>query len=86
MIEHTAAPPGEEGRERNKSIIPPVRVRKAKWPSAPFLFSPVFDSVPYLYHDTHEAIISDELFRAAREERLQRSRNPEKALAMSMTF
>ena len=40
----------------------------------------------YLYHDTHEAIISDELFRAAREERLQRSRNPEKRLAISMTF
>ena len=40
----------------------------------------------YLYHDTHEAIISDELFRAAQEERLQRSRNPEKTLAMSMTF
>ncbi|MBR3561946.1 MAG: recombinase family protein [Oscillospiraceae bacterium] len=40
----------------------------------------------YLYHDTHEAIISDELFQAAQEERLQRSRNPEKTLAMSMTF
>ena len=40
----------------------------------------------YLYHDTHEAIISDELFRTAQEERLQRSRNPEKTLAMSMTF
>ena len=40
----------------------------------------------YLYHDTHEAIISDELFQAAQEERLQRSRNPEKTLAMSMMF
>ena len=40
----------------------------------------------YLYHDTHEAIISDELFRVAQEERLQRSRNPEKTLAMSMMF
>ena len=40
----------------------------------------------YLYHDTHEALISDEMFRATQEERLQRSRNPEKALAMSMTF
>lgn len=40
----------------------------------------------YLYHDTHEALISDELFRATQEERLQRSRNPEKALAMSMMF
>ena len=40
----------------------------------------------YLYHDTHEAIISDELFRAVHEERLQRSRNPDKTLAMSMTF
>ena len=40
----------------------------------------------YLYHDTHEAIIPDDLFRAAQEERLQRSRNPNKTLAMSMTF
>ena len=40
----------------------------------------------YLYHDTHEAIISDELFHAVQEERLQRSSNPEKTLAMSMTF
>ena len=40
----------------------------------------------YLYHDTHEAIISDELFQAAQGERLQRSGNPEKTLAMSMMF
>ena len=39
-----------------------------------------------LYHDTHEAIIPDELFHAVQEERLQRSRNPEKTLAMNMTF
>ena len=40
----------------------------------------------YLYHDTHEAIISDDLFRAVQEERLQRSRNPEKTIAMSMAI
>ena len=40
----------------------------------------------YLYHDTHAAIISDDLFHAVQEERLQRSRNPEKRLAISMTF
>lgn len=40
----------------------------------------------YLYHDTHEAIISNVLFHAVQEERLQRSRNPEKTLAMNMTF
>lgn len=40
----------------------------------------------YLYHDTHEALISDEMFRATQEERLQRSKNPDKTLAMSMTF
>ena len=40
----------------------------------------------YLYHDTHEAIIPDELFHAIQEERLQRSRNPEKTLAMNVTF
>ena len=40
----------------------------------------------YLYNDTHEAVISEDLFRAVQEERLRRSRNPEKALAMSMVF
>lgn len=40
----------------------------------------------YLYHDTHKAIISDDLFRAVQEERLQRSGNPEKTLTMSITF
>ena len=40
----------------------------------------------YLYNDTHEAIISEDLFRAVQEERLRRSRNPEKTLAMSMVF
>ena len=40
----------------------------------------------YLYSDTHEAIIPDELFREVQEERLCRSRNPDKMLAMSITF
>ena len=39
----------------------------------------------YLYSDTNEANISDELFNAVREERLRRFRNPE-TLAMSITF
>ena len=40
----------------------------------------------YLYNDTHEAIIPDVLFREVQEERLCRSRNPDKMLAMSITF
>ncbi len=40
----------------------------------------------YIYYDTHEAIIPDDLFRAAREEWNRRSRNPDETLAMSMTF
>lgn len=37
----------------------------------------------YLYSDTHEAIISDEMFYAVQEERLCRSRNPHKVAAMN---
>ena len=40
----------------------------------------------YLYHDTHEAIISNELFRCVQEEKLRRSTNPQKVVAMSMAF
>ena len=40
----------------------------------------------YLYSDTHEAIISDELLRAVQDERLCRSKNPDKMLAMSIAF
>ena len=35
----------------------------------------------YLYHDTHEAIISDNLFRGVQEERLRRSKHPKKRLS-----
>ena len=40
----------------------------------------------YLYADAHEAIISDEMFMAVQEEKLTRAKDPEKAVAMSLTF
>ena len=40
----------------------------------------------YLYNSKHEAIITDELFRTVQSERLCRSRNPDKMLAMNMAF
>ncbi len=40
----------------------------------------------YLYTDTHEAIISDEMFAAVPQEKLGRTKNPEKASAMRLTF
>ena len=40
----------------------------------------------YLYRDTHEAIISEELFQGVQEEKFRRSANPEKTIAMNMTF
>ena len=40
----------------------------------------------YLYTDTHEAIISDEMFTAVQQEKLGRTKNPEKASAMRLTF
>lgn len=40
----------------------------------------------YLYTETHEAIISDEVFMAAQQEKLKRAKDFEKAVAMSLTF
>ena len=40
----------------------------------------------YLYTDTHEAIISDEMFMAVQQEKLTRAKNPEKAVAMRLNF
>ena len=40
----------------------------------------------YLYTGTHEAIISDEMFMAVQEEKLDRTKNPERAVAISLTF
>ena len=40
----------------------------------------------YLYADTHEAIISDEMFMAVQQEKLIRSQKTQKQVAMSPTF
>ena len=40
----------------------------------------------YLYTDTHEAIISDEMFMAVQQEKLIRTQNPEKVIAMNLIF
>ena len=40
----------------------------------------------YLYTGTHEAIISDEIFIAVQQEKLTRTKNPEKMVAMRLTF
>ena len=40
----------------------------------------------YLYTSSHEAIISDELFRKVQQEKLKRTKNPENTVAMSFTF
>ena len=40
----------------------------------------------YLYTDTHEAIISDEMFTAVQQEKFKRAKNPENTVAMSFTF
>ena len=40
----------------------------------------------YLYAGTHEAIISDEMFIAVQQEKLKRTRDPEKTIAMSFAF
>ena len=40
----------------------------------------------YLYTDSHEAIISDELFMAVQQEKLIRTKNPEKIIVMGFTF
>ena len=40
----------------------------------------------FLYTDTHEAIISDELFTAVQQEKLSRSKEPQNHVAMRLTF
>ncbi len=40
----------------------------------------------YLYTGSHEAIISDEVFVAAQQEKLKRTINPENTITMSFTF
>ena len=40
----------------------------------------------YLYTDTHEAIISDKMFMAVQQEKLDRSKEPQKQIAMKLTF
>ena len=40
----------------------------------------------YLYTGSHEAIISDEIFMAVQQEKLTRTKNPEKMVAMRLTF
>lgn len=40
----------------------------------------------YLYTDTHEAIISDEIFMAVQREKLSRSKEPQNQIAMRLTF
>ena len=40
----------------------------------------------YLYTDSHEAIISDEVFQAVQQKKLSRAKNPENMVAMNLTF
>ena len=40
----------------------------------------------YLYTGTHEAIIDDKMFMAVQQEKFTRTKNPEKTVAMSLTF
>lgn len=40
----------------------------------------------YLYTDTHEAIISDEMFMAVQQEKLIRSKEPQNHIAMKLSF
>ena len=40
----------------------------------------------YLYTGSHEAIISDEMFMAVRQEKLKRAKNPENMIGMSFTL
>nr|WP_326172698.1 recombinase family protein [uncultured Oscillibacter sp.] len=40
----------------------------------------------YLYTDSREAIISDEIFMAVQQEKLKRTKNPENTIAMKFTF
>ncbi len=40
----------------------------------------------YLYSDSHEAIISDEIFREAQQKKLQRTNQPKKELSIQLFF
>ena len=40
----------------------------------------------YLYTDSHEAIISDEVFQAVQQKKLSRAKNPENMAAVNLTF
>lgn len=40
----------------------------------------------FLYTDTHEAIISDEIFMAVQQEKLSRSKEPQNHIAMRLSF
>lgn len=40
----------------------------------------------YLYTDSHEAIISDDTFRAVQQEKFNRSKVPQKQAAMKLSF
>ena len=40
----------------------------------------------YLYTETHEAIISDEMFMAVQQEKISRSKEPQNQVAMKLTF
>ena len=40
----------------------------------------------YLYTDSHEAIISDEVFQAVQQKKLSCAKNPENMVAMNLTF
>lgn len=40
----------------------------------------------YLYTDSHEAIISDEMFQAVQQKKLSRAKNSENMIAMNLTF
>ena len=40
----------------------------------------------YLYTDTHEAIISDEMFTAVQQEKLSRSKEPQNHIAIRLKF
>ena len=40
----------------------------------------------YLYTDTHEAIISDEMFMAVQQEKFSRSKEPQNHIAMKLSL
>ena len=40
----------------------------------------------YLYSDSHEAIVSDEIFNAVQEEKFKRAKHPKNVIAMNLSF